>query len=606
MPVQHYERVLLLLIGLFLFSESAELMAQRSVRRAKQNLRELRQDNWPPERAHSRVSLGYALQNVFQKHYNYCGFAPREGRRDYIPADINRFLGRRTLRTRVELADISGGSLLQYVFAGEELETPLNVIRYNPRNLLAIDTLVGRFLLDPDERFDAFVLTKNCAGYLKSALDAGIEPPYSAFRTALDVDDRRESSVVAVSGSFVSPLADILEARDAGTTDLMLQLWQFYQRNPEYIGQAYYLRAFEGVMIKHLATANDVTQLESEVGININIPLAGRIKGNTLLGRQTSGNFQGTDWETIVYADFAGPYGRRSLYAPLPGPAEISAYFDNLRPSFRKDPNFPMLTEGADHSHYLVVEGIPKEICRQPWVIESLEKGVYDRPPALTVNYFENADGSYGCRFTVTGRPERKLFRGSRRNRPGQARLQYKIRSQYPVGGQYLSFSVDAELPTSAHPTVALGQGNFDLSMQEDRRFAFQWRTILEIEDADNPIDFATRPRFEKIRLLRGEEVLEVEVVKISPLPARHHYELVLETRSTYPLMEIDDRNLLNYDLNMEVYLKSKRSNSEQMRPVRGTVSFPGIRAPEPEPTVEPAPSTIPPLAPVKPKSGGN
>lgn len=581
---------------------ASDLDAQRSVRRARESLREIREDSWPPERAYSRVSLGYALQRIFKKHYNYCGFAPRGERRDYIPPDINRFLGRRTLRTRVEVADISGGNLLQYIFRGDEIETPLSVVHYRSANVLNLDSITGQFLLDPDERFDAFLLTKNCAGYLKSALDAGIEPPYSAFRTALDVDDRRESIVLAISGSFVSPLEEIIQARDVRTTELMLRLWQFYRQHPQYIGQAYYLREIEGVMIKHLATSEQGTKLESEVGINVNIPLAGRISANSGLGRSAATSFRGTDWETIVYTDFEGPYTRRSLYAPLPGPAEISAYFNDLRPLFRKDPNFPMLTEGTAHQHNLIVEGVPDVLCRQPWIIDNLDPGVYNRPPALTVEYLPSGRGDLGaCRFTVTGEPERKLFRGSRRNRPGQARLRYRIRSQEPLAGYHLALWVEEELPTSAHPTVALGKGSFDLSMRPDRRFAFQWRTVLDIEDSENPIDFEELPQVQNIQVRRSGEELAVQVVRIEPLAGRHQFEMVLETNRTLPLMEIDDRQMLNYEVSLEIGLKSKRSNTYYSRSVQGSLSFPGVRPPEPEPEQVAVPESTP-----EPGSGGN
>lgn len=75
------------------------------------------------------------------------------------------------------------------------------------------------FAMNPDDNFDAFILTKTCGGYLKASLDAGIEPPYAAFKAALDSDSRRESSVVAVSGSFLSPLRLALDAGDRRTAE---------------------------------------------------------------------------------------------------------------------------------------------------------------------------------------------------------------------------------------------------------------------------------------------------------------------------------------------------------------------------------------------------
>ncbi len=275
-----------------------DLDGQRS--RIKRKLRKQRLEDWPPEQSYRRASLGYSLQYVFEKHFQFCGFKAESDRRDFVPADISKFLGRRDLRTKVEMADISGGGLFNYVFGDLELGTPLNAIRYQSTNLLTLDGLPAQFTLNPDERFDAFVLTKNCSGYLKAALDAGIEPPYSAFRTALSTDERRESSVIAVSGSFVNPLREILAANDNRTTELMLRLWQFYRENPNYAGYAYYLKEFEGIMIKHLTTAENISQVEAEIGININGPLGAHLKAGLSTGRSRSGSFSGTDWETIV------------------------------------------------------------------------------------------------------------------------------------------------------------------------------------------------------------------------------------------------------------------------------------------------------------------
>ena len=367
---------LLLLIPLILVCAGSQLMSQR-LDRARQKIRQERQAAWPPERVYSRVSLGRALQGVFEKHYQYCGFAETNGQRDFLPADIAQFLGNRALRTKVELADLSGGSLLQYIFLGEETTKPLNGLKFRPEYRLQIPGVATPFLLAPEEHFDSYVLTENCSGYLKAALDAGVEPPYAAFHAALNTDDRKESTVLAVSGTFRSPIAATLEAKDVHTTQLLLDLWQFYQHYPSYIGQAYYLRSFSGVMIKHTASAEEVRQIENELGSNINGPFSIDLDVHAEWGRQSKMSFQGTNWETIVYADFSDEYQRSDWYAALPSPQEIAAYFAQLRPTFERHADFPLLTEGAEHRHYLRVEGIPAGLTRAGWTIEELLPGVY-------------------------------------------------------------------------------------------------------------------------------------------------------------------------------------------------------------------------------------
>ena len=98
---------------LFLFTFTFSLLPvgaeAQKIGRYQRKLEEHRRTEWPPERSYSRVSLGYALQQTFRRHCEYCGFETPDGRRDYIPQDISKFLGRRGLRTKVETADIRGG-----------------------------------------------------------------------------------------------------------------------------------------------------------------------------------------------------------------------------------------------------------------------------------------------------------------------------------------------------------------------------------------------------------------------------------------------------------------------------------------------------------------
>jgi len=208
--MKRHQLYLLLLLAFIGASFSAD--AQRRNRRNTE-------PEWPPERAYGRTTLGNALQSVFQRHYDFCGFTKPSGKRDYTPPTIERFLGKRDLRTRVERADINGGNLLSYIFTDEEITFPLDLVRYRADQLLFNKDAGIDLQPEPRPGFDAFLLTKNCSGYLKASLDAGFKPPYVAFSAALDTDARRNSTVVALAGSFVSPLSEILNANDAHRVD---------------------------------------------------------------------------------------------------------------------------------------------------------------------------------------------------------------------------------------------------------------------------------------------------------------------------------------------------------------------------------------------------
>ena len=119
----------LIIAVLGIFCSANALTAQRASK-YKDRLEELRNEDWPPQRVYSRISLGYALQRIFKKHTDYCGFSISDTKRDFVPADMSKFLGKRDLRTKVETADIRGGGLLNYIFTYDETQRPFSDINW--------------------------------------------------------------------------------------------------------------------------------------------------------------------------------------------------------------------------------------------------------------------------------------------------------------------------------------------------------------------------------------------------------------------------------------------------------------------------------------------
>ena len=582
------------LLFAFLFSACAGITQAQKAGRYQRKLETLRREDWPPERAYSRMSLGYALQQVFRRHCEYCGFQTPEGRRDFIPQDISKFLGRRGLRTPVEAADIRGGGLLYYIFTGGDIALPFGELAYTPSRVFRLNSVDNQFVVNPDENFDSFILHKTCSGYLKAALDAGIEPPYAAFRAALETDSRRESSVLALSGSFVSPLHFILQANDHRTTEFMMMLWRFYQENPEFVNNAYYLREFEGVMIKHVSSAEENFQIETEGGLNLSGPLPARLKASFGLGKGSKGSFSGSDWETILFADFEGNYQKQKLFAPLPTPEQISSYLQGLKLVFQKAQDLPLMIEGVEHKHFLIVEGIPENMADNFWLIEKVAPGVYDGTPSLSAEPFYDG-GASGCRFTISGRPLAGNFRGPVENRPGKLNVRYRIRSREAVNGAYLSFDINEEIQTSSHPIAGISEGAFDLSKKDGWNFAFQWKFAIEVEDRYNPVNFQAQPYLGNLQVRRSDKDLNVRIVKVEPDPERKRFYLTLETQEAFPLDRIDNANMLPYNLSLDVHLESQRSSATSVRPVKSILQFPAIRPPGEE--VKPAAEAVLPAA---------
>ena len=523
---------------------------------------------WPPERAYSRLFLGGALQDVFARHYDFCGFTKADGKRDYTPPTIEKFLGQRSLRTRVEKADIHGGSLMNYVFTERETEAPLDAIRYSPGSLLYAPDKQASPLPEPRDGFDSFVLTKNCGGYLKSALDAGLKPPYAAFAAALDTDAKRSSSVLAMAGSFQSPIADQLAAGDEATTALMARLWQFYLEHPDFRGGAYYLRQFEGVLIKHLTDAEEVVAAEQSVGVNVSLPLSASINSSLSHRRENQNTFSASDWETIVYTDFTGPYTREAMFAALPTPEQIAAYFAGL-PAVSA--TAVPLREAATHRHSVELIGLPDALANAGWVLSDIRGGAYQESPDLAVRATEA-----GLNFTVSGQTAPALFRQGQQE---VVTVAYDLVLPAKDGMPELRIPVQQRMNTSAHPLVELAGTRFELRRRNSGQYAFQWHLTVNVEDGENPLDAAGNFTAGRLQLHGGTrgEVLDARVVRATYDARRTVLTVTLESERSWPLSEIDDRHMQSLPIETELILPVKDGYSACRRLVSARLAIPRI-----------------------------
>ncbi|MEM1357922.1 MAG: hypothetical protein AAGF89_06980 [Bacteroidota bacterium] len=529
---------------------------------------------WPPERSYGRTTLGNALQGVFERHYQFCGFTTPSGKRDYTPPTIDRFLGKRTLRTRVERADINGGNLLSYIFTGQETTFPLDQVRYRADQLLFSAADGVDLLPEPRPGFDAFLLTKNCSGYLKASLDVGLKPPYSSFAAALDTDARRNSTVVAMAGSFVSPLAEMLAANDERTTELMARLWRFYQDHPEYAHQAYYLTQFEGVMIKHLTDAAEVASTEQSLGVNVALPLIGKLNAQGAKGRTSKNDFSGTDWETIVYTDFAGPYQRNRLFAPLPSPADIEAYFRNT-PLVQIDQRAPSpLREGGAHQHAVKIQGLPAGLAGAGWRLDNVRGGAYRGQPSLQVR----SSGASELSFSIGGNTSPDLFLPTNPGAIEEVPLYYEL--VLPARGNLpdLRIPVSQRLPTSTHPLVDMAGSRFELQRKNNGQYAFRWYLTLNVEDGDNPLDARGQIVATDISAGWSDSPVDVKIVETFYDARRSLLSVTLESVRTWPLKDIDDRNMQTLPLRMDLCLPVQGGYSLCRRPLSARLAVPRIR----------------------------
>lgn len=560
-----------LLILLFLFS----FISTEAQRRKSKN-----QDVWPPERSYGRTTLGGALQDIFARHYEFCGFPKAAGRRDYTPPTMERFIGNRSLRTRVESADLNGGNLLNYVFSAQEAAAPLNAIRFDPNKLLFTPGSPVNLNPEPRPGFDAFLLTKNCSGYLKAHLDGGLKPPYASFTAALDTDANKKSTVVAVAGSFVSPITEILRANDARTTELMALLWYFYQDHPEYAGSASYLAQFEGVMIKHLTDAGTIRRHEQSLGVNVSVPLAGQLKSGVTRGGEREESFSGTDWETIVYTDFIGPYQRENLFLPLPTPWQIQAYFAN-QPLLNRTAVLPALREGASHKHSFTISGLPGGLAGAAWQLGALRGNAFSGPPHLEVR----PAGDRTLQFTVSGQASDELFLLDHPGAIAEVPVYYELVLPARAGIPPLTIPVRQRIATSTHPLLDVVGSPLELKRKNNGEFALRWIVGVEVTDRENPLDPNGTFQLSEVSTGENEVPLAIRPVRIDYTERRGILTVVLETERTWPLAQIDEQNLRRMPVRGELTLPVLEGTGKVRRRLEAYVSVPKIRL-EPVPVL--------------------
>ena len=566
---------LILLLGLLLVCP--ELEAQGNSRRNRSNSAV---EGWPPERAYSRLSLGSALQQVFAKHYEFCGFPEASGRRrDYTPPSLERFLGRRDLRTKVEQADINGGLLMNYIFSAEETTFPLDEIRFRPDHILNLEQQETPFLPQAREGFDAFVMTKNCSGYLNACLEVGIEPPYAAFRAALASDDRRESSVLALSGSFSSPLQTIISANDARTNELMARLWLFYQEHPELNGQAYYLREFEGMIVQHLSSANDIYTMEQQFGVNVNLPFAARFKTEVNRGRMAGTQFEGTDWQTIVYTDFNPAYQRESLFEPLPSSLDIEQYFDQLQVVAVQETQ-QLVRELAPFQLKFRFPGLPQELAGMEWAMMESSGGLYGEHPSISVLPYRNSATDFGVEIQLMGIPSSEVFQPELLNNSFSCQF-----SAY--GSQYLQLKVGATavFDRSMQPQISSHSQRFDLRRQDDQTYSCYWEIELNLDDWEHAYDYYSAPSLKEEVSVAG---LNLWLESTLPQELRHQLILRLETRESWPLERINTALMNSHLIPLKVNLPTVDGIGPVTRELEISLALPTFLAemPLPEPTV--------------------
>lgn len=547
--------------------DDPKLLREKGTELEEENLK----TNWPPPNEFSEGSLGMALQNKFKSHADFCGFVFDKSNKNYVPADIKKFLDENELNLKAESADIEGATIMFYMFSTNEKNQTFNKERYSFSKVLEIENF-PQFILseNPNPNFDSFLMTKTCGGFVNASVDAGIKPPYTSFEMAVKNDSKKESSIIVLSGTFVSPLTELFNNHSLKTY-AFLKLWEKYKRYPELIGKSHYLAEFNGVMIKRTASAEDYKSLEASGKTNYSGPLTSKVKADIGIGMNSSSIFKATDWETIILTNFSDSYKRENLFREFPSVDYIKTYFNGLSPIYETSPR---MVENGLHDIVISMENIPFELSNKNyWDITDWPQNIYEKKPELLVDFNQEND-KISTRFIIRGTAKKEFFTIS--NTTTELDGSFKITSIDIVDSNQLAINVNTKVFFSKQPDPQLPpKATFEpyrLYANSDK-FGIKWSFEVGFLQNDNPVDFNKSGQLSNISVKNSNGDKIQITYDISVSSDKNKYLITVFDPTPYELRQISDNIKTNY--NFEASLTIPLAKNPSNRTVSKTISLP-------------------------------
>ena len=540
---------------------------------------ENKKQNWPSgdttpdgKPKYADGTLGKAMQFKFKEHCDFCGFnITNPNKRDYIPSDISKFIGSKTLDDKVELADYQMGGVLFYIFKGEELNVEFDKISFSD-NFILDRNYPNQFDIKASEFSDYFLMIKSCGGYINAKLDAKIKPPYSSFQAAVQNDLEQSSTIIAIRGKFYSPLKELMDGGNYPSIHSYMKLWKLYLTNSSYKNNAFYLREFEGVMIKRIASSKSLTSLSGSVGLNFNGPMDISIAASVAAGLKTESAFSGRDWQTIILSKFNSLYPRISYFDSLPTVDQILSKLKSINPIYRPG-DIEYFTAGDEHKHYIRIFGIPKEMCEGFWMIEMPNNNVYQNNPVLTPRYYTEADGRFGCEFEIKGTPQNEIVSGN------SIVLNYKIKSISAIDGKSIEFNIEQNIGTSKIPYLKIAGPPFKIKHENlisigSNRYQIRWSVIIDVNDDNrNLVDYARSFVTQKVTANYNGKDFGLTPNIIESDRIKKQITIILTSADQFDLDQIDESSEATTTVNMEISIPKRQGSV--IRPVFCELSIP-------------------------------
>ncbi len=556
-------------------------------------------------------SMGSALMPFFRGHAKDCGLFGGDAlpQRDYIPAEIRDYTGESLGTSVSSIQELRGEDVFYSV-----LSTPIKpgqTIAHQPLFPLQQAGFAQSLGLSRDYPVvpapgNGWRIRQTCAGFLNSHLSGSIESksgvpliPYGAFKSAVQNDKEMKSSIVGVSGRFVSPLTQLLadDAIDPDAIAVKMALWYQYRQQKEladFLESAQILKSFRGLLISRATDKSSIRSLNANGVLTMDLNQLARAEGQLDGKYSVDETFQSMVYNTLIYCGKDCDLETQSL----PTPAKLAASFGRIKASGGKDV-FSSLQPGRSLKFWQDVSGIPAAYCNENqnrWQLRFTRNGQLlstSLPVQLTTSALRSDNNRVQqCRFEINAhvKNEEALFKSL--SQQDQVALGFEIinRDGLQVGKDRHELRLTGEMFFSTRNQIQpliLGQEPLAYTRvgNDPRRQTLKWEFDVIFREDSSPsiIDYR------RVNLLKGqqnqlsrfiENRLEtvsndlIDVTAQADPEQREFYHVVVRNRKPIDFTQLSNLSEDQYTLKSLLAVPLKNNESQPV-PLEIRLSYP-------------------------------
>lgn len=566
-------------------------------------------------------SMGSALMPFFRGHAKDCGLFGGEAlpQRDYIPAEIRDYTGESLTSPVSSIQELRGEDVFYSVLAGPVQAG--QAIAHQP--LFPIQQMGFARSLGLSRDYpvvpapgNGWRIRQTCAGYLNSHLSGAIESksgipliPYGAFKSAVQNDKEMKSSIVGVSGRFVSPLTQLLadDAIDPDAIAVKMALWYQYRQQKsldEFLDKARILKSFRGLLISRATDKSSVNSLNANGVITMDLNQLARAEGQLDGKYSVDETFQSMVYNTLIYCDKDCDLETQ----PLPQPAQLAESFARIKASGGKDV-FSTLQPGRSLKFWQDVSGIPAAYCepnQSRWQLKFTRNGQLisnSLPVQLTTSPLRSENSRVQqCRFEINAhvKNDPELFKSLTQN--DQIALGFEIinRDGLQAGKDRHELRLSGEMFFSTRNQIQpliLGQEPLAYTRigNDPRRQTLKWEfDVIFREEGTSIIDYR------RLNLLKGQqnqlsrfienrlETVDNDLIDVTAQAdpeQREFYHVVVRNRKAIDFTQLSSLSEDQYTLKSLLAVPLKNNESQPV-PLEIRLSYPLV---VPSPAASPA-----------------